>query len=80
LNVAEATPLPVTIEVRRIVANQVSNEYAILREKRVLSAQIVHRGPKTITTTIRAIRPAIPRFFIITPKLNNRGQFQIEIK
>jgi hypothetical protein len=45
--------------------------YAILNAKRVLSAQIVQRGAKTITTTTKAMIATIPRFFIITPKLNN---------
>jgi hypothetical protein len=71
LNEAE-TPLPDTIEVRMIDAIQVSNVYAILSVKRVLSAQIVQRGPKTMTTANKAIKEIAPKFFIITPKLNNR--------
>jgi hypothetical protein len=71
LNVA-SIPLPEIIEVKMNAEAQVSSEYAILNAKRVFSAQIVQSGPKTTTKAIITIKPITARFFIITPKLNNR--------
>jgi hypothetical protein len=65
-------PLPEIIEVRMNDAAQVSREYAILSVKRVLRAQIVQSGPKITTKAIITIKPITAKFFIITPKLNNR--------